>query len=176
MGTVRIPEATGSTYTILGTRVAADAYLNGEFDFRRRWNAAPPDDRAAAQVFATRLLLDLTWAADVEPTSNSDIIEASYLLAGCKIVNPGFMGGAGGGDPSRGPVQEVQDTTRRIRFQSTGRAEEARANVIDSFPSQVALKIRPYLVRTGMVSGLPYVSGTDGESVATDDKKFTVED
>lgn len=176
MGTVTIPAVGGSTYTILGTLAAANIYLGGEFDYRKRWNAAVADDKASALVFSTRYLLDLAWKADVVPETTQDIIDASYLLAGGKINNPGLLGGAGGGDPGRGPVQEVQDTTRRVRFQSTSRAEDARVDPVAALPPQIQMKIKPYLARPGVSLAVPYVSGTDGESVASEGNKFTVVD
>ena len=176
MGTVVIPAVTGSTYTLLGTLAAANVYLNGEFDYRKRWNASQPDDRSSALVFAYRYLMDLPWRADVDPETTQDIIDAGYLLAGTKVMNPGLMGGAGGGDSGRGPVQEVQDTTRRVRFQSTSRAEESRADPVSALPVQIQTKIRPYLARAGVGLVAPFVSGTDGESVASEEKKFTVQD
>lgn len=176
MGTVTIPSTGGSTYTILGTLTEASTYLGGSFAFRAKWNSASADSKASALVDATRYMNDLSWKADVTPSTNQTIIEASYMLAGFFIVNPQGMGGAGGSSASQQAVQEVRDTTRSVSFYYSNSLQQAQFSQVDALPRDILAKIKPFLARGVARTGvaLPWASGTDGESEFTEDKKFTL--
>lgn len=177
MGTVKIPDTTGVDYAIYGTKAAAESYLQADLDYYAAWAALSTDNKSRTLVKSYRFLSALPWRTDVTPATEDTVVEASYMLSGYLAVNPGGLGGPGGGSPSEGAVSSVSDTVSRMSFFHSGVAVDARRVMSAALPRDILAKIR-LLLRSAVAgtSAVPFASGTDGESQFTDDKKFDLID
>lgn len=171
MGTVTID---GNPYSVYGEYAACDVYLKGMLEYRAQWNAADADEvRKPSLVSATRFMGELEWRSDITPSNETEVIEATYMLAGCLVVNPKMLGGAGGGSPSQGAVQSVADGKTEVRFFYSSRAVDARLDSVAALPREIQRKIRPFLVSKVANTALTaFASGTNGSSEFEDEDKF----